>query len=175
MSIASIRSGEGKAKWRGIERRPKQIGLICGGSGKPDSITEAPLPRDLTQLCTAGITPILQVLRGVIHDPTDSATNLFLLNANKTESDILLRTELNTLAELAGEDRYRQHLVLSQASPDWVFSKGRINRQMLLDHLPQPGNKEDLILICGPDPMIQTVKEELAELGWDVPNQLVVF
>jgi len=32
-----------------------------------------------------------------------------------------------------------------------------------------------LVLICGPDPMIQMVKQELSELGWDVPNQLVVF
>jgi nitrate reductase (NAD(P)H) len=148
------RLGGGKARWRGVERKPKQIGLICGGSG---------------------ITPILQVLRGVIHDSTDSTTKLFLLNANKTESDILLRTELDALAALVGEHRYRQHLVLSQASPEWAFSRGRINRQMLQDHLPQPGDKDDLVLICGPDPMIQMAKEELTELGWDVPNQLVVF
>ncbi|GAA6022863.1 hypothetical protein JCM11491_007022 [Sporobolomyces phaffii] len=146
--------GGGRARWRGVERRPKQIGLICGGSG---------------------ITPILQVLRGVIHDETDSTTKLFLLNANKTESDILLRTELESLADLAGENRYRQHLVLSQASDKWTFSRGRIDREMLERHLPAPGNAEDFVLICGPDPMIQMAKVELKALGWDVPNQLVVF
>ncbi|GAA5913630.1 uncharacterized protein JCM6883_004028 [Sporobolomyces salmoneus] len=146
--------GGGRARWRGVERKPRQIGLICGGSG---------------------ITPILQVLRGIVHDETDTETKLFLLNANKTEADILLRTELDSLVELAGEHRYRQHLVLSRATEDWKFSKGRINRQLLQDHLPQSGDKDDLILICGPDPMIQMAKEELAELGWDVPNQLVVF
>jgi NAD(P)H-flavin reductase len=46
---------------------------------------------------------------------------------------------------------------------------------MLQDHLPPSGDEEDLILICGPDPMIKMVKEELTELGWDVPNQLIVF
>jgi len=26
--------GNGTAKWRGVERKPKQIGMICGGSGE---------------------------------------------------------------------------------------------------------------------------------------------
>ncbi|GAA5945071.1 uncharacterized protein JCM15063_001650 [Sporobolomyces koalae] len=146
--------GGGVARWRGIERRPKQIGMICGGSG---------------------ITPILQVLRGVIHDPTDRDTKLFLLNANKTEADILLRTELDSLVELAGEHRYQQHFVLSQASQDWAHSHGRIDRDLLHRHLPPVGDKDDLVLICGPDPMIKMVKQELASLGWDIPTQLVIF
>lgn len=97
------------------------------------------------------------------------------MNANRTEADILLSGELDSLAELAGEDRYRQHLVLSQPSEDWAHSKGRINRKMLVDHLPVSSCPDDLILICGPEPMQEMVKKELAEMGWDVPNQLVVF
>jgi len=26
--------GNGTAKWKGVERKPKQIGMICGGSGE---------------------------------------------------------------------------------------------------------------------------------------------
>lgn len=144
--------GGGVARWKGVQRTPKELGLICGGSG---------------------ITPILQVLRGVLHDPTDTTTRLHLLNANKTEADILLRTELESfLASTAA--RYRHHLILSQADERWQFSRGRISRELLQTHLP-PLDPDNLILICGPKPMIDMVKVELTELGWDVPNQLVVF
>ncbi|CEQ42493.1 SPOSA6832_04325, partial [Sporobolomyces salmonicolor] len=122
-----------------------------------------------------GITPIIQVLRGVIYDKEDTSTKLYVLNANKTQADILLRAELEALATLAGPERFRQHLVLSKGPEDWPFSKGRINKQMLAEHLPPPG-QDSLVLICGPDPMInEIVKPGLTELGWDVPNQLVVF
>ncbi|GAA5907038.1 hypothetical protein JCM5296_006574 [Sporobolomyces johnsonii] len=146
--------GKGTARWRGVERKAKHIGMICGGSG---------------------ITPIIQVLRGVIYDKEDSTTKLYVLNANKTEADILLRAELEALSNLAGPERFRQHLVLSKGPEDWPFSKGRINKQMLAEHLPPP-SEDSLVLICGPDPMInEIVKPGLTELGWDVPNQLVVF
>ncbi|GAA5945437.1 hypothetical protein JCM1841_001510, partial [Sporobolomyces salmonicolor] len=146
--------GKGTARWRGVERKAKHIGMICGGSG---------------------ITPIIQVLRGVIYDKEDTSTKLYVLNANKTQADILLRAELEALATLAGPERFRQHLVLSKGPEDWPFSKGRINKQMLAEHLPPPG-QDSLVLICGPDPMInEIVKPGLTELGWDVPNQLVVF
>ncbi|GAA5958088.1 hypothetical protein JCM21900_003582 [Sporobolomyces salmonicolor] len=146
--------GKGTARWRGVERKAKHIGMICGGSG---------------------ITPIIQVLRGVIYDKEDTSTKLYVLNANKTQADILLRAELEALATLAGPERFRQHLVLSKGPEDWPHSKGRINKQMLAEHLPPPG-QDSLVLICGPDPMInEIVKPGLTELGWDVPNQLVVF
>lgn len=93
-----------------------------------------------------------------MHDSQDSTTEIFILNANKTEADILLRAEMEELGRLIGPARFRQHLVLSKAPEDgatstWIGSKGRITKQMLVDHLPPP-SEDALLLICGPDPMI---------------------
>ncbi|GAA5887933.1 hypothetical protein JCM6882_000807 [Rhodosporidiobolus microsporus] len=146
--------GKGTCRWRGVKRKVKHIGMICGGSG---------------------ITPILQVLRGVLHDPDDTTTTLHILNANKTEADILCRAELEELQATTPPERFRQHLVLSKGGDDWAFSRGRITKAMLEQHLPPPGD-DSLVLFCGPDPMLNDiVKPGLAELGWDVPSQLVIF
>lgn len=115
------------------------------------------------------------MLRGIVHDSTDTATEVFIINANKTEADILLRAELEELSHLAGPTRFRQHLVLSKGPEDWPHSKGRITKQMLINHLPPPSD-DALVLFCGPDPLVDAIlKPGLTELGWDVANSLVVF
>lgn len=45
-----------------------------------------------------GITPMLQIIKAVLKDPEDQ-TKVFLLFANQTEEDILLRSELELLAK----------------------------------------------------------------------------
>ncbi|GAA5820479.1 hypothetical protein JCM3770_005542 [Rhodotorula araucariae] len=145
--------GQGTCKWRGVERKVGSIGMICGGSG---------------------ITPIIQVLRGIVHDLEDTTTRVHLLNANRTEADILLRADLEELAQLAGEVRYTHHLVLSQGPDDWPFSRGRIGRKHLERHLPPPA-EDALILMCAPPAMQEMVVKHLSELGWDVANQVVIF
>jgi nitrate reductase (NAD(P)H) len=171
--------GQGVCKWRGVERKVKHIGMVCGGSGASFfSFSFSSFPSSsssLTLSSSSGITPILQVLRGVIHDPLDVDTKLYVVNANKTEADILMRTELEELQKLIGEDRFRHHLVLSKGPEDWPFAKGRINKAMLEEVLPPPGD-DTLILFCGPEPLVeQILKPSMVELGYDVPSQLVVF
>ncbi|KZT38057.1 hypothetical protein SISSUDRAFT_1047659 [Sistotremastrum suecicum HHB10207 ss-3] len=147
--------GKGVARWRDIQIRPKKLGLICGGSG---------------------ITPILQVLRGVLQDEEDKETQIWLLNANKTEADILCNEELtNFMVSHGSTGRYRLHHTLGRPPQNWTFSTGRINDDMLKNHLPPPDD-DALVLICGPDSMIkQTVMPGLTRLGWDVPKKLVIF
>lgn len=132
--------------------------------------TDVPPPVSL------GITPIIQVLRGVIHDVEDNETRLWLINVNKTESDILLRKDLEALAALVGPTRFQQHYCLSQAPEDWLHSRGRINLEMMRQHLPSALLEDALILVCGPEQMIENVvKPGLTELGWDIANTLVEF
>ncbi|CEL51483.1 nitrate reductase NiaD [Rhizoctonia solani AG-1 IB] len=149
-----IWNGNGSALWKGVERRVRNIGLICAGSG---------------------ITPILQVLRSVLEDHTDHETTLWLLDSNRTEQDILCRDELLTFAERKG--RIKAHFTLSKSPNEgWTFSTGRINDEMMKAHLPAPDTPDTLILICGPDNLIkQTVKPGLERLGWDTSKTLVVF
>jgi len=145
--------GPGMARWKGIQRKVKNIGLICGGSG---------------------ITPILQVLRAVLHNQEDKQTRLWLLAANKTEADILCREELDSLYRQYQNGRFSLHHTVGKASPNWKFSTGRITDQMLAAYLPPPSD-DSLILTCGPEPMIKlTVKPGLERLGWNTAS-LVVF
>lgn len=52
----------GLALWKHAERRVRRVGMICGGSG---------------------VTPILQVLRGIFLNADDVETEVWLLNSNK--------------------------------------------------------------------------------------------
>lgn len=46
---------------------------------------------------------------------------------------------------------------------------------MLKRYMPEPG-EDDLILVCGPEPMIEeTVKPGLTALAWNIEKSLVVF
>ncbi|KAF9455798.1 hypothetical protein BDZ94DRAFT_1276612 [Collybia nuda] len=144
--------GKGTALWKGKERKVKQIGMICGGSG---------------------ITPMLQVLRGVFQDKEDTETKVSLIYANKSEIDILCRREIEELLESAG-DRYHLHYTLNNPPEVWQYSQGFVNAGMMREHLPAPA-EDSLMMICGPPGMINGAKASLTENGWDVPNQLVVF
>lgn len=123
-----------------------------------------------------GITPILQVVRSVLHDTDDTETKLYLLYANKTELDILCRDELESLlASHTSSDRLRIHYILSKVPENWTHSRGRVTDALLQAHFPQPG-QDALVLTCGPEGMIsQAVKPGIQRLGWDVETSLVVF
>lgn len=126
-------------------------------------------------LLLTGITPIIQVARAIVNDMENSNIELWVLYANRSEEDILLRTELEELSFQAGTSRLRVHHCLSRPPEGWAYSRGRITIDMLRDHLPLP-NSASLVLVCGPDPMINdTVKPGLSQLGWDVETSLVVF
>lgn len=135
-----IWKGKGIASLHGEEKRVSEIGLVCGGSG---------------------ITPILQVLRAILTDPSDSDTRVWVVDVNRFFEDILCREELEKLA-VRHQDRLRLHLSLTgkPLPGNWTHSIGRITRKMLEEHLPIPG-EDKLICICGPGPMEQSVKGEL--------------
>jgi len=121
----------------------KKVGMIAGGTG---------------------ITPMLQLIRAALKDPKDE-TCMWLIFANQTENDILLRTELE---EVAGDHPGRFSLWYTLDRPDdgWKFSKGFINAEMVGAHLP-PAGEDTLILMCGPPPMINfACKPALAELKY---------
>jgi NAD(P)H-flavin reductase len=119
-----------------------QIGMICGGTG---------------------ITPMYQIMQAVLLDKTDGDTKMSLIFGNRTKEDILMRDEIEKVAEEMGEDRFRHwHVLSEEKSNNWEFSIGRINKEIIGEHLfPDQWDaqtSEDLstkiILLCGPSPMI---------------------
>ncbi|XP_050408033.2 NADH-cytochrome b5 reductase 3 isoform X1 [Patella vulgata] len=108
----------------------KKIGMIAGGTG---------------------ITPMLQLVRQVFKDPEDK-TELYLLFANQTENDILLRPELEDIQQ-SHPNRFHLNFTLDRPEAGWKHFKGFVDSDMIKKSLPPPGN-DSLIVMCGPPPMI---------------------
>ncbi|KAJ7594499.1 nitrate reductase [Mycena floridula] len=147
--------------WKGngtvlLHDKPRQVcelGMICGGSG---------------------ITPIYQFVRALLLDRTDKTTKVSVIDSNRTLDDILCQAELDELAA-HHSSRFILHYTLTgdDIPRTWPYSKGRIDRKMLTDHLPTPG-KDKIIGICGPPSMQNNMKDLLKTMGWD-EYQIVVF
>ncbi|KAF8967746.1 nitrate reductase [Flammula alnicola] len=146
--------GDGKALLNGKEKDVRKIGMVCGGSG---------------------ITPILQVLRGIFHDATDHETSVWVLDFNRHLDDILCRDELDRLAEEYGSRFGLQYSLTGKTIPEgWEYSTGRVNDEMLRTYLPSP-SIDGIVCLCGTQQMVQALKASLTRLGWDGDSQVVVF
>lgn len=139
-----IRGPKGEMKYH--KNLVKELGMIAGGTG---------------------ITPMFQIIRRICEDPRDD-TKTTLLYANKTEGDILLKKELDAFAEKY--DQFKIHYVLSNPSATWKGEKGRVNKQMIDDYLPAPAGMDSKVLICGPDPMMESMVAMLQKRGFKAPS-----
>ena len=125
----------------------KKVGMIAGGTG---------------------ITPMLQIVQAVIKDPNDT-TQMFLLYANQTEADILVREELESIQQ-AHPDRLKLWYTLDRPDEGWAYSSGFVNEEMLRDHLPESGDAS-VVLMCGPPPMIKfACVPNLEKLGYNTES-----
>ncbi|KAK6472586.1 NADH-cytochrome b5 reductase 2 [Huso huso] len=125
------------------KRSVKHVGMVAGGTG---------------------ITPMLQLIRHITADPRDD-TKCYLIFANQTEKDILLRAELEEVAEKHPE-QFKLWYTLDKPPQGWKYSSGFINADMIKDHMPPPAD-DVLILMCGPPPMIQfACQPNLGKLGY---------
>ena len=122
-----------------VSRRVRQLGLIAGGTG---------------------ITPMYQILNEILKEQTSIVPGeervdikIWLLFANQTEQDILLRDILEQLAE-SNSKLFKLWYTVDRAPEEWKYSTGFINAEMLEKHMPPPSD-ETLICICGPPPMIK--------------------
>jgi len=110
----------------------KAIGMVAGGTG---------------------ITPMLQVIKKVLANPRDK-TELRLIFANETEADILLKAELDGLAQLY--PNFKVYYTLTNPPAGWTGFTGYVNKTTLASVLPPPSD-EHIILVCGPDGMLSAV------------------
>lgn len=124
----------------------KKIGMIAGGTG---------------------ITPMYQLIRAICEDERDT-TEVSLIFANRTEDDILLRTELETFAR-----RYPKNLklwfMLDQPPEDWQYGSGYVTADVIKERLPAP-SPDTKMMLCGPPGMINASKKSLVSLGFKEPG-----
>lgn len=146
-------------------RRINNVAMIAGGSG---------------------ITPIWSTLKGLIEDPLATNVNIWIIDANRTEADILARYELDEILQRKSSHVRLWHIL---SSPDvdssWNMGKGRISIDCLREHLPPAPERindkdgypieDSLALLCGPPAMEKTVLNGLEKLGWDIKRNIVRF
>jgi cytochrome-b5 reductase len=105
----------------------KKIGMIAGGTG---------------------ITPMIQVLNQIFKNPKDN-TEVSLIFANMSESDVLQKQELDALA-LRHKGQFKVHYTIDKAnSKYWKGDVGHVDESMLKKYLPSPSS-DTSILVCGP-------------------------
>lgn len=119
----------------------KEIYMIAGGSG---------------------ITPMLQVMGGIVTTPEDT-TKVSLLYANDSPNDILLKEELDELA--SKYPYFKVEYVLKDAPANWTGHKGLVTKELLEQFLPSASDDRK-VFVCGPKPMETNVLNWTNELGW---------
>jgi len=153
-----VRGPNGRLKYKGngvfeisvdkktppIVKKVKRVGMIAGGTG---------------------ITPMYQLIKDICKHPEDE-TKLQLLFANQSENDILLREELDQFRENYSTKFDRWYTIDKSVESDWKYDIGFVNEDMIVKHLPPPG-EDTLILMCGPPPMIKfACQPNLDKIGY---------
>ncbi|KAI9263771.1 hypothetical protein BY458DRAFT_458404 [Sporodiniella umbellata] len=104
-----------------------------------------------------GITPMLQVIRRVFNEKsTDKKTKITLVFANVSEKDILLKDELDKIAE-KHPDRFKVIYTLDKVPENWKGLRGYITADVIKANFPSPEEKDAVIMVCGPPPMVASI------------------
>lgn len=117
----------------------------------------------------SGITPVLAMLKSILHEEPESDVTLFY--GNKGFYSIIFREEIEAIKNQY-MDRIRVIHILSRESLGNKVQKGRIDREKVsalysafLHDLEISG-----VYVCGPEEMIHAVKDEMATKGVDEHN-----
>ncbi|KAL3572585.1 hypothetical protein D5086_026489 [Populus alba] len=145
-------AGRGNFMVHGKPKFAKKLAMLAGGTG---------------------ITPIYQVIQAILKDPEDD-TEMYVVYANRTEDDILLRDELDSWVK--EHERLKVWYVVQESIKEgWLYSTGFVTESILREHVPE-GSSDALALACGPPPMIQfAVQPNLEKMNYDIKNSLLVF
>lgn len=144
--------GHGRFEVDDNERRFDNVTLILGGSG---------------------VTPGYQIIARILKTPDDK-TRVKVIDANKSENDILLSSELEDFARNHCEQFQIAH-VLSHPSDKWKGLKGHLNEDVIKEHAFEPA-EGNVALLCGPPTMIQKAAlPALRDWGYDDDRNLFGF
>ncbi|KAG7024645.1 hypothetical protein SDJN02_13463, partial [Cucurbita argyrosperma subsp. argyrosperma] len=145
-------TGRGHFLVDGKPKKAKKLAMLAGGTG---------------------ITPIYQVAQAILNDPEDE-TEMFLVYANRTENDILMREELDEWSR--SDKRFNVWYVVQESVREgWEYSVGVVSESIMREHLPA-ASADSLALACGPPPMIKfAVQPNLEKMNYDTADSLLVF
>lgn len=113
-----------KGQMRYHSELARHIGMIAGGTG---------------------ITPCLQIIQQILKDPDDN-TKINFIYANVKEDDILMKGDLDALAEK--HDQFDVYYFLNEPPEGWKGGEGHISKEAIADFLPKPAH-DSKIMMCG--------------------------
>ncbi|KAH3670377.1 hypothetical protein OGAPHI_000892 [Ogataea philodendri] len=122
----------------------------------------------------SGITPTYQVIQAIFSDPEDR-TSVRLFFGNRTLDDILLKQELDELAQKHPE-QFKVDYALSDMRnipQDWRGLTGRLSYDLLDSYVSNWSTGEYMLLVCGPPGMNNSVESWCKERNID--KQYVVY
>ncbi|RDL32678.1 Uncharacterized protein BP5553_09134 [Venustampulla echinocandica] len=144
--------GNGKFNIEGEERNYSRVTLVLGGSG---------------------VTPGYQLICRILRAKGDT-TELRVIDANKSQADILLRDEMDKLQE-EHKTQFKITHVLSHPGDGWKGLSGYVNADIIKANAfePKVGNA---VFLCGPPAMIQhAVLPVLKDWGYEEGNNCFGF
>jgi ring-1,2-phenylacetyl-CoA epoxidase subunit PaaE len=117
----------------------------------------------------SGITPIMSMLKAILHQEPKS--KICLVYANRNEHSIIFYEELKHLRANYPERLEVIH-ILSQPENGWQGHKGRLDEEKITDILQKtPQDMPVSQWMCGPEGMMQTIAEVSEKLGFTKPKK----
>jgi ferredoxin-NADP reductase/DMSO/TMAO reductase YedYZ heme-binding membrane subunit len=114
-----------------------------------------------------GITPLMSIVRDLTDRSWPGA--IYLLVAARRVVDVIFQEELAHLQRRFPNLHVRVTLS-DESDPAWTGARGRIDAALLADFVPTLASSR--IYLCGPDPMMETMRRILRELG--VPDSSIL-
>jgi ferredoxin-NADP reductase len=148
---------------------------VSGPSGR-FVVPSASAPRHLVMFAGgSGITPIVSILQSALaHEPGARAT---LVYGNRSDDDVVFRDRLDALEETHAHRLRVVHLLETPAPrahrigvPDASMITSLV-RELALD-VRMPGEEAPLFFVCGPAPMMASVRRALEDAGIDAARIL---
>ncbi|KFQ35784.1 Cytochrome b5 reductase 4, partial [Merops nubicus] len=111
-----------------------------------------------------GFTPMVKLLNFTLTE-VSCLRRVKLIFFNKTEDDILWRSQLEQLA--LKDERFEVQFILSQPTKGWLGKQGKISSSLLSDFVKRSRkDSKVLICICGPTPFTEQGVQYLKDLGY---------
>jgi ring-1,2-phenylacetyl-CoA epoxidase subunit PaaE len=117
----------------------------------------------------SGITPILSILKSILKEEPQSEVTL--IYGNKNAASVIFREEIEGLKN-KNMQRLRVFHVLSRERVDSELLHGRINAAKMKDFIGKMPEilKGDEYFLCGPESMINDIRQVLSEHNIDTKN-----
>lgn len=119
----------------------------------------------------AGITPVFQLVQGILANPEDK-TRITLVYGANSDGDVLLKDEFDEMEERF-PGRLRVVYTVSKGGEGSPFQKGYVTKELLEGVVERRSGEDTKVFVCGPPAMEQALVGKgrggggiLAELGF---------